>query len=91
MNRVTIRRQVVKRCPFRDEWDIGTLTITLAEDLVPELHELGAQIDAIADPEVGTLTHEEYQRRLREEILKGLDAEIVTTWRTGPWDVECST
>lgn len=80
--RTTISRQVVKRCPYVGEWDVGTLTVVL-EGEAPELHALGFKIDDLgAEP----LTHEEYTKRLAYVMPDG--ATVTTTWNTGPWIVE---
>lgn len=76
-----ITRQVVKRCPYKDEDDVGELVITIPGD-APELHELGEQIRklmAVAG------THEAFTRRVAA-LVPG--AEVVTRWHTGPWAVE---
>lgn len=79
----TIRRQVIKRCPFRPEWDIGDLTVVIGGP-APELHELGQRIDALcADP----ISHEDFTAAVAGLIP---DATVTTNWRTGPWAVEVS-
>jgi hypothetical protein len=80
---ITVRRQLAKHCPYADEIDVGTLTITAPTD-APELHALTAQIDKIA---AGRISHEEFTRHAAALLPPG----SVVTWvtRTGPWDVEC--
>lgn len=79
---ITIRRPVIKRCPFKDETDAGELAITFPED-APELHNLAEQIDKLcAEP----VTHEDFTRGVLD--LLGGDAAVTTTWHTGPWSVE---
>ncbi len=80
--RVIIRRQVVKRCPYRDELDAGELTVTVDGE-APELHALGAQVDAIVSEPV---SHEDFTRSVAALLPPG--SRVVTTWRTGPWSVE---
>jgi hypothetical protein len=78
----TLRRQVVKQCPFKDETDAGELVITIDGD-APELHGLGEAVDAYtADP----ISHEDFTRSVAMLLPAG--SEAVTTWTTGPWSVE---
>ncbi len=79
---ITVRRPVIKRCPFKDETDAGELIITFQED-APELHNLSEQIDKLcAEP----VTHEDFTRGVLDML--GGEAAVVTRWHTGPWDVE---
>jgi len=79
---ITVRRPVIKRCPFKDETDAGELVITFAED-APELHNLAEKIDALcAEP----VTHEDFTRGVLDML--GGEAQVTTTWHTGPWSVE---
>jgi hypothetical protein len=79
---ITLRRPVLKRCPFKDESDAGELVIVLPGD-APELHTLGDQVDDLcADP----ITHEDFTRALLELLPEG--AHVTTTWHTGSWSVE---
>jgi len=78
-----IRRPVIKHCPFRDETDAGGLVITFSGP-APELHELGVWVDTLA---AGPISHEEFTAGIAE-LVPG--AQVVTTWHTGPWTVECS-
>lgn len=80
---VTLRRQVVKTCPFKNETDVGELVITIDADEAPELHELGARIDALTTEPI---THEDFTREVAALVPEG--SEVVTTWSTGPWAVE---
>jgi hypothetical protein len=78
----TLRRQVVKRCPYKDETDRGELVITIPGD-APELHALGEAVDGLtAEP----ISHEDFTRRIAALLPAG--SEAVTTWVTGPWSVE---
>jgi hypothetical protein len=79
--KTTITRPVIKRCPFRDETDAGTLTIIIPGE-APELHDLAGKVDALCAEEI---THEEFTQALAAAVP---GAEVVTTWHTGPWDVE---
>lgn len=80
----SIRRQVVKRCPYKDETDVGELVITIPGE-APELHGLAEAIDgATADP----VSHEVFTARVAVMVPPG--SQVTTTWHTGPWDVEVS-
>jgi hypothetical protein len=78
----TIRRPVIKRCPFRDETDAGELVITFAGE-APELHALAAEIDALC---TGPVSHEDFTRAVYA-LAPGASL-VVTTWSTGPWAVK---
>jgi hypothetical protein len=78
----TVTRPIIKQCPFRNETDAGTLTITFPGE-APELHNLAARIDEIcAEP----VTHEEFTLAIADLLPDG--THIRTTWNTGPWSVE---
>jgi hypothetical protein len=78
----TIRRPVIKRCPFKDETDAGELVITFAGE-APELHALAAEIDALC---AGPVSHEAFTKAVYALIPAA--SLVVTTWNTGPWSVE---
>jgi hypothetical protein len=79
---VTLRRTVIKQCPYRDETDTGELVIVLDGD-APELHDLAIKADALcAEP----ITHEQFTERLAAILPAG--ARITTNWTTGPWAVQ---
>ena len=79
---ITIRRAVLKSCPYRDEADRGELVIVLPGD-APELHHLAEQVDAICGE---TVSHEGFTRAVLALLPEG--ALVTTEWRTGPWSVE---
>jgi hypothetical protein len=81
---ITLRRPVIKRCPFKDEADAGELMIVLPGD-APELHELGDEVDALC---LKAVTHEDFTRAVAGILPEG--ARVTTTWHTGPWSVEVS-
>jgi len=81
---VTIRRQVIKRCPFKDEMDAGELVITICGD-APELHKLGREIDGLCGSPV---SHEDFTRGVLALVPEG--SAVTTRWHTGPWFVEVS-
>jgi hypothetical protein len=78
---VILRRPVIKQCPFKDELDAGELIITIPY-AAPELHQFAAQIDAVTARPV---SHEDFTTAVARLLP---DAQIVTTWHTGPWSVE---
>ncbi len=78
----TLRRPVVKQCPYRDETDIGLLVIVIPGE-APELHNLGHAIDEVAAAP-GGISHEEFTARVAEMLPPG--SKVTTTWRTGVWD-----
>ena len=80
---IVVSMPVTKRCPFRDETDIGHLTVTAPGDS-PELHSLAEQIRELATRE--PVSHEDYTRAVAWLLPAG--TKVVTTWQTGPWDVE---
>ena len=79
----TIRRQVTKQCPFKDETDTGELAITIPGE-APELHDLAAAVDRLAAG--GPISHEDFTAMVADMLPPG--SQVVTRWRTGPWDVE---
>ena len=64
---ITIRRPVIKRCPFKDELDAGELTIVIGGP-APELHALGSRVDEIAGKPV---SHEDFTVAVAELIQIG--------------------
>jgi hypothetical protein len=79
---ITIRRPVIKRCPFKPETDAGELIITFPGD-APELHNLAAWVDSLC---ADRITHEEFTRKVADFLGDGV--QVVTKWHTGPWSVE---
>lgn len=83
--KTTIRRQVIKRCPYADEWDAGELVIVFDGE-APELHALTEQVDKIAKASrVAGISHESFTAAVAELVP---DAMVTTTWSTGPWAAE---
>jgi hypothetical protein len=80
--RTTITRQVTKRCPYADEIDVGTLSMTF-EGEAPELYDLARRIDELGSEPI---THEAFTATLIAAYPEATDVE--TRWRTGPWSVE---
>jgi hypothetical protein len=78
----TLRRQVIKECPYKDETDVGELTIVIPGE-APELHNLA---DAVNTLSRGPVSHEDFTLGVADMLPPG--SKVTTTWRTGPWDVE---
>ena len=79
---VTLRLPVVKRCPFTDESDSGTLLLVI-HGPAPELHDLEARIGALTAIPV---SHEDFTEQVAALLPPG--TAVVTRWKTGSWDVE---
>jgi len=82
--RVTMRRPVIKRCPFKEELDAGDLTIIILGP-APELHELDQGIEVICATPV---SHEDFTSRVLALLPVPGKAQVTTTWHTGTWNVE---
>jgi len=79
---VTLRRPVIKRCPFVPETDAGTLTIVIPGE-APEIHNLDKVIDQLC---AAPISHEDFTAAVADLLPAG--AKVTTTWQTGSWDVE---
>lgn len=83
MNAMTVTVGVLKRCPYKDEQDDGTATLTfdVSEGDGPELHELA---DRLATYRHLVISHEDFTK-----LLAGLDGCVSarTTWRTAGFEV----
>lgn len=79
---ITIRRPVIKRCPFRDEIDAGRLELTLTGE-APELHGLDAAIEDLCTVPV---SHEDFTASLADLLPPG--SVVRSFWNTGSLDVE---
>ena len=84
--KVTLRMQVIKTCPYRDETDVGELIVTVPGE-APELHQLADAVKTIAGRD-GGVSHERFTAEVAALLPPGATAS--TTWRTGPWDVEAT-
>lgn len=83
---ITLRRPVIKRCPYRDEIDAGELEITIHAGDAPELHALAARVDGLCgDP----VSHEDFTRAVSALVPE--TATVTTRWSTGPWEVTVTT
>lgn len=86
MRHVTITGPVEKRCPYRDEPDVGT--ITLHFDVftdAPELHDLAEQLTTWADI---ALSHEDFTAMVRKHWWSAGCRSVTTTWQTAGLTVE---
>lgn len=86
MTTLTITAPVVKRCPYADEIDHGTVTLVFTvpngED-GPELHDCAKRLAGFAGSKI---SHEDFTRALAclPDVI-----EVVTHWKTAGLDVEC--
>lgn len=79
--KTTIRRPVIKPCPYRAETDAGELVITF-DGPAPELHALAAHVDELC---ADAVTHEDFTASVAALVP---EAKVATRWNTGPWLVE---
>lgn len=84
----TLRRQVVKQCPYRPETDFGELVITLDGPVPDPAAFRVALASAIAALTAGPVSHEDYTAAVAGLLPPG--ARAASTWRTGGWTVEVS-
>lgn len=78
---LTITREVVKRCPHKDEVDRGGLAIRFDGD-APELHALARCVERLsAEP----ISHEDYTRGVVALLPPG--SHVATVWQTAGWTV----
>lgn len=89
---VTVRAELVHRCPHVDEIDHGTIAITWCpEGRTFELHSLADYLSRWKD---AALSHEQITDRIRADLsladcLTVLSVE--TTWTTAGMEVTCAT
>lgn len=80
---MTVKVGVTKRCPYKDEQDDGTATLTfdVSDGDGPELHALARHLDTFADI---VLSHEDFTKLLAATF----DCVTArTTWRTAGMEV----
>lgn len=78
---VTFTRPVTKRCPYVEEVDIGTLSLTFHDQEAPEMYGMAAAIDALgAEP----ITHEAWTAAASALFPT---AEVASEWLTDVWTV----
>jgi len=84
--KVTLVGPAEKRCPYRDEADVGEVEITfdVPEGDAPEFHTLAKQLASFADL---ALSHEAYTRRVL--TLTGA-LTVKSRWTTAGMAVTCS-
>ena len=75
--KITVTAPVTKVCPYRDEVDVGTVTITfdIMDGDGPELHGFAAYLAAFTDR---ALSHEMFTRIVAVDH----DAATSSTWTT---------
>lgn len=83
---VTISGPVTKRCPYREEVDEGTVTLTfdVGDDEAPELHGLAARLRRHEDARV---SHEAYSLALIDDLGPSGCVHVRTTWQTAGLEV----
>jgi NADPH-dependent 7-cyano-7-deazaguanine reductase QueF len=82
---VRVTAPVSKRCPFVDEIDVGTVTLTWSTDgKTAELHALREWLDTFKDR---AISHEDFTR----EVADRLNGQAESTWMTAGMEVRCST
>lgn len=81
---VKVTGRVVKRCPYKDEQDHGTVTLTfdVPEGDAPELHGLAAYL---AGFRTEAISHEDFTRSICLDLPV---VEVRTTWDTAGLSVE---
>lgn len=89
---VTVTTPLTHRCPFVDEIDNGTITITWRVDGETfELHSLRHYLNSFADVEI---SHEGITDLIRHDLSTVPDVELIsvsTAWETAGMEVRCST
>jgi hypothetical protein len=85
MTTLTVTAQVTKRCPYKNERDDGTATLTfwVGNGDGPELHDLAHTLGSFRDE---AISHEDFTRRL---LGRPGCREVVTRWTTAGMTVEC--
>lgn len=75
---LTVTSPVIKRCPYVDEVDEGTVTLTFAVDVGdgPELHGLSRYLNGFANQ---SLSHEAFTRAVYHRTAA---VEVESTWTT---------
>lgn len=90
--RLTTTADIQHMCPFVNEVDNGTITITWnADGWTLELHSLRAYLNTFHDREI---SHEELTEEVRAELstTHGISiVDVTTTWRTAGMDVTVTT
>jgi hypothetical protein len=82
--KVIVTAPVEKRCPYKDERDVGTVTLTfdVSEGDAPELHDLAAYLKGF---EGEALSHEDFTRNVARDLPV---IEARSTWTTAGLSVE---
>ncbi|GAC1575025.1 MAG: hypothetical protein NVS3B18_08680 [Candidatus Dormibacteria bacterium] len=78
--KVTVTAPVTKRCPYRDEQDDGTLTLTFeVAEQAPELHKLAEELTAW---EGEAVSHEEFTALILRWFADAGCVAARSTWTT---------
>lgn len=77
---VTLTRNVQKRCPYVDEVDRGTVTLTFHTAEAPEMYELAQWLNALGDGP--PITHEEWTAAVAAHVP---EAAVISEWLTDVW------
>lgn len=77
-----VTAKIVKRCPYLDEIDRGTVSLTFCGD-APELHGLAEALTLYRNIRV---SHEDLTRALAETWL----CSVTTSWRTAGLRITCT-
>jgi NADPH-dependent 7-cyano-7-deazaguanine reductase QueF len=82
---VRVTAPIVHLCPFRDETDYGTVTLTYnPDDGEIEFHDLRTHLDEFA---ARRITHERLTAELHNYYPH---ADITTEWSTAGMGIECA-
>lgn len=81
---VKVSGRVRKKCPYKDESDHGTVTLTfdVPEGDAPELHNLAKYLEGFRDE---AISHEDFTRNICRDLPV---IEVRTTWDTAGLSVE---
>ncbi len=83
--RLVVTGPAVKRCPFVDELDEGTVTLTWERSRwLPELHAVALYLDSYRDLH---MSHENYVAAVGSDLA----CHVSSTWTTGGLAVVCET
>lgn len=81
--RTVVSAEIIKRCPYVDEIDLGTVEIAF-DGPARELHGLAAHLASYRDV---AISHEDFTRAIADANPA---ARCVTTrWRTAGLSIEC--
>lgn len=84
---VVVRGPVKKLCPYRNEVDEGTVTVTFSvshRDDCRELHSLAGYLGSF---EGASLSHEDFTRQVHADLAA---LSVESTWQTAGLTVTCA-